>query len=112
MIDSNTYRQKDHGFTFTFCMDVEFVQAFYKYIYNALLIKKFVEVKMNQLLNQTCQIYFAHSSYLEKINGTAKNCFGIIRHYLKKNDITIDGNFVLTNCCFTCFKSFIFNFFV
>ena len=44
MIYSNTYRQKDHGFTFTFCMDVEFVQAFYKYIYNALLIKKFVEV--------------------------------------------------------------------
>ena len=91
-------------------MDGQFGQACYKCIYHVLLIKKFDEVKMNQFLNQTCQIYFAQSSYLERINGTAKNCFGIVRHDLKKNDTTIDRNFVMTNCCFTCFKNFIFNF--
>ena len=30
MIYSDTYRQKDHSFTFTFCMDGEFVQVCYK----------------------------------------------------------------------------------
>lgn len=65
---------------------------------------------MNQLLNQICQIDFAHSSYVERINGTAKNCLGIIRRYLTKNDITIDRKFLMTNFCFTCFKNFIFNF--
>ena len=87
-----------------------FKQACYKCIYNAFLIKKFDEVKMNQLLNQICQIDFAHSSYVERINGTAKNCLGIIRRYLTKNDITIDRKFLMTNFCFTCFKNFIFNF--
>lgn len=87
-----------------------FNQACYKCIYNAFLIKKFDEVKMNQLLNQICQIDFAHSSYVERINGTAKNCLGIIRRYLTKNDITIDRKFLMTNFCFTCFKNFIFNF--
>ena len=109
-IYSDTYRQKDHGFTSTFCMDGEFAQARYKCIYNAILIKKFDEVKINQLLNQTCQIYFARSSYFERINGTAKSCFKITRHFLQKSDITININFVVTNCCFTCFKNFIFNF--
>ena len=65
---------------------------------------------MNQLLNQICQIDFAHSSHVERINGTAKNCLGIIRRYLTKNDITIDRKFLMTNFCFTCFKNFIFNF--
>lgn len=87
-----------------------FKQACYKCIYNAFLIKKFDEVKMNQLLNQICQIDFAHSSYVERINGTAKNCLGIIRRYLTKNDITIDRKFLMTNFCFTCFKNLIFNF--
>ena len=70
-----------------------FKQACYKCIYNAFLIKKFDLFKMNQLLNQICQIYFAHSSYVERINGTAKNCSGIMRRYLMKNDITIDKKF-------------------
>lgn len=102
--------KKTTVFTSTFCMDGEFAQARYKCIYNAILIKKFDEVKINQLLNQTCQIYFARSSYLERINGTAKSCFKITRHFLQKSDITININFVVTNCCFTCFKNFIFNF--
>lgn len=87
-----------------------FKQACYKCIYNAFLIKKFDLFKMNQLLNQICQIYFAHSSYVERINGTAKNCSGIMGRYLMKNDITIDRKFLMTNFCFTYFKNFIFNF--
>ena len=37
MIYNDTYRQKDHSFTFAFCMDGEFVEACFKCVYNALL---------------------------------------------------------------------------
>ena len=109
-ICSSSYRQKDHGFIFTLCDNDELVQACYKCIYNAFLVTKFDEIKINQVLNQFCQIYYANSSHLEKINGTAKNYFEIIKHYLIRDYATIDRNFVIINCCFACFRNFIFNF--
>ena len=109
-IYSNSYRQRDHGFTFTFCDDEQFVQVFYKCIYNSLLTRKFDQVRLNQLLNQTCQTYYAYSSYLERINGAAKNYFGVIKDHLIRDNATTDRNFVMTGCYFACFKNLIFHF--
>ena len=93
-VSKHFYKSKCHGFTIALLNDNDFVHVCYKYMYKVLLYRKFDEVRVNQVLNVSCQVYFAHPSYVERQNDTTKNCFGIIKHYLTRDNGRIDRDFV------------------
>ena len=87
----------------------ETVKVCYNCVHNALLIRKLDEDSVNRALNSTCQSYYAYSSHLERMCNTAKNCFGIIKSYLIKNDVAFNRNFITTSCCVSCLRKSIFH---
>ena len=109
-VKKSANKDKNYGFTVVLSSDNEIFQPCYKRTYNALLVQIFDVAKMNQLLNQSCQIYHAPLLYLQRINGTAENCFQVISHYLKNDSDSIDRNLVMTTYCYSCFKNLISNF--
>ena len=81
-VSKHVYGSKCNGFTIALLNDNDFVHVCYKCLCNVLLHRKLDEVRVNQVLNVSRHVYFAHLSYVERQNNTAKNCFGIIKQYL------------------------------
>lgn len=63
---------------------------------NVLLQRKFDEVRVIQVLNVSCHVHFTHSSHVERQNDTTKNCFGIIKNYMTRDNERTDRDFAMS----------------
>ena len=92
--------------TITVVNNKEKVRACFDFIYNALLIRKIDDDIANELLNSTCQKYISNSSYYEKIQNNAKNCFQVVKETFLTQSAGHRSIFISYFCVY-CFRKIV-----
>ena len=80
----------------------DIVRACFDCIYNALLIRKLDEEKVNKDLNSSCSNYYAYSPYYHRVRNNAKNRFQFVKESFLTNYVghrTVFMSYCCVQCC-------------
>ena len=102
----DAYKEKDVGYTFTFCTAHYFIHVCYTCVFTSIKIKKFNEDLLIEILHPNYYAWWT-DSHISRVQKTAKTCFQNLKVYLEANDFAIyvnyDANNAMSICCFECF---------